>query len=105
MTANWPRHEFSVNAHRYNRASLTTVASQSNPNSKPSEPWINRALTREELDELTIRLDKMSDVELMKNYDSAHFVCRPDRGHGPRACFIQQLVAIWRVMRKRGLAG
>ena len=67
----------------------------------PSEPWIERPLTADELKDLKARLAKMPQRELVKFYDAGLFVCRLDRGEPPRAAFIQQLVAAWKEMQRR----
>ncbi len=56
-------------------------------------------LTTEELKDLRIRLSKMTQYELMKFYDDALSLCRLENGAPPRAAFIQQLVAAWKVMQ------
>jgi hypothetical protein len=66
-----------------------------------SEPWLDRPLTAEELRALRDRLSKMTERELVKFYEDALFVCRLDHGVPPRAGFIQQLVAVWKVMQRR----
>ena len=67
----------------------------------PSEPWVERPLTAEELSELKVRLSKMSQADLVKFYDAGLFVCRLDHGEPPRAGFIQQLVAAWKELQRR----
>ena len=68
----------------------------------PSEPWLDRPLTAEELKAARIRLSRMTETELMKAYDSALEMCRPDSGFPPRVAFSQQLVAAWKEMQRRG---
>jgi hypothetical protein len=59
------------------------------------------------LEELRVRLLKMTDAELINFGKAARFVCRPGlKGEAPRECFILQLEearAEWR-RRKRGNA-
>jgi hypothetical protein len=67
----------------------------------PSEPWLDRPLTAEELKDLKARLSKMTQADLVKFYDAGLFVCRLDQGAPPRAAFIQQLVASWKELQLR----
>ena len=67
----------------------------------PSEPWVERPLTAQELKELKARLSKMTQAELVKFYDAALEMCRLDSGTPPRAAFVQQLVATWKEMQRR----
>jgi hypothetical protein len=67
----------------------------------PNEPWLDGPLTAEELKAARIRLSRMAETELMNAYDAALEMCRLDRGLPPRAAFIQQLVASWKVMQRR----
>jgi hypothetical protein len=67
----------------------------------PSEPWLDRPLTAEEVRELRDRLSKMTQPELVKFYNAALEMCRIDRGEPPRAAFVQQLVAAWKEMQRR----
>ena len=67
----------------------------------PSEPWLDRPLTAEELKAARIRLSKMTDAELVKAYNAALEMCRLDRSRLPRAAFIQQLVASWKELQLR----
>ncbi len=67
----------------------------------PSEPWIDRPLTAEELKALKVRLSKMTQTDLVKFYESTLFVCRLDRGRPPRAGFVQQLVSAWKELQRR----
>ena len=67
----------------------------------PSEPWLDRPLTAEEMKALRVRLSRMSDVELAKSYNAGLQMCQLDRGRPPRAAFIQQLVASWKELQRR----
>jgi hypothetical protein len=67
----------------------------------PSEPWLDRPLTAEELKDLRVRLAKMPDRELVKFYEAGLFVCRLDNGAPPQAGFIQKLVAAWKELQRR----
>ena len=67
----------------------------------PSEPWVDRPLTAQELNALKVRLSKMTQADLVKFYDAGLFVCRLDHGAPPRAGFIQQLVAAWKELQRR----
>jgi hypothetical protein len=67
----------------------------------PSEPWLDRPLTAEELKALRVKLSKMSERELVKFYEDALFVCRLDGGAPPRAGFVQQLVGAWKELQRR----
>lgn len=67
----------------------------------PSEPWIDKPLTAEELKALRVRLAKMRHEELMKFYAAALEMCQFSRGKPPRAPFIQQLVQAWKEMQRR----
>ena len=67
----------------------------------PSEPWLDRPLSAEELKATRIRLSKMTETELMTAYDAALELCRLDNDLPPRAAFIQQLVASWKEMQRR----
>ena len=67
----------------------------------PSEPWVDRPLTLEELAALRARLAKMTQPELVKFYEAGLHMCQLARGEPPRAVFIQQLVAAWKEMQRR----
>ena len=66
----------------------------------PSEPWLDRPLTTEQLAALRDRLSKMPQAELVKFYNASMELCRLNRGEPPRAAFIQQLVAAWKAMQR-----
>ena len=67
----------------------------------PSEPWLDRPLTAEELKDLKARLSKMTERDLVKFYDAGLHMCQLNRGTPPRAAFIQQLVAAWKELQRR----
>jgi hypothetical protein len=67
----------------------------------PSEPWLDRPLTAEELQDLKGRLSKMTERDLVKSYNAALFMCELNNGLPPRAAFIQQLVAAWKELQRR----
>jgi hypothetical protein len=67
----------------------------------PSEPWLDRPLTAEELKAARIRLSGMPEAELVKAYNAALKMCQLERGAPPPAAFIQQLVASWKEMHRR----
>jgi len=67
----------------------------------PSEPWLDRPLTAEELKALRVRLANMSEREVAMYYEDALYMCRLDQGVPPRAAFIQQLVAAWKELQRR----
>ena len=71
----------------------------------PSEPWLDRPLTAEDLKALKVRLSKTTHQELMKFYDAALEMCQFNQGVPPRAAFIQQLVASWKEMQRRRKEG
>jgi hypothetical protein len=65
------------------------------------DPWLDRPLTAEELKAERSRLSRLTDADLVKAYDAALDMCRPDKGVPPRAAFIQQLVASWKELQRR----
>ena len=67
----------------------------------PSEPWLDRPLTAEELAALKVRLTKMLQRDLVKFYEAGLQTCQLAHGDPPRAQFIQQLVAAWKEMQRR----
>jgi hypothetical protein len=71
----------------------------------PIEPWSDRPLTAEELKASRIRLSKMTETELLTAYDAALEMCRLDNGLPPRAAFIQQFIASWKEIQRRGKRG
>jgi hypothetical protein len=60
--------------------------------SPPTQPWLDRSLTAEELKALRARLSKMTEADLVKFCDAGLHMCRLSGGVPPRAAFIQQLV-------------
>jgi len=67
----------------------------------PSDPWIERPLTAEELQDLKVRLSKMTQADLVKFYEASIHMCQLNRGEPPSAGFVQQLVQAWKEMRRR----
>jgi hypothetical protein len=67
----------------------------------PSDPWLDRPLTAQEMRALRDRLTKMTQGELVRAYHAALHMCRLDHGAPPRAAFIQQLVGSWKEMQRR----
>ena len=56
-------------------------------------------LTREQLTQIRDRLRRMSDTELSREYDAAHYMCRLDR-EPPRASYVEQLFQTWRELER-----
>ena len=63
---------------------------------RPRPP--DEVLSRKDLAELQRRLSMMSVTPVQDFYRSAHFVCRA--GPFPSARAIQELVQVWKQMRK-----
>jgi hypothetical protein len=61
-----------------------------------SEP----VLSREELAEFTRRLSLLSVPGIESSYQSAYADCRFDGKKLPPAAAVQQLVAVWKVLRR-----
>jgi hypothetical protein len=57
-------------------------------------------LSREQLEEFTRHLQKLSDDGVERIYETAYRDCRYDRKKLPPAVALQQLVACWRVLRR-----
>jgi hypothetical protein len=57
-------------------------------------------LTREDLEALQRRLSQMSTTAVQDFYRTAHFACRFQEDRLPSARSIQELVQVWKNMRK-----
>jgi hypothetical protein len=55
-------------------------------------------MSQDQIELLRARLLRMGEAELLRFYESAHYMSRIDRGETPRAAFVQQLVQAWREM-------
>ena len=60
----------------------------------------DKPMTKEQLVEFQNTLRGKDHFALEKEYDSAHYGCRIVRGV-PAAAYIQKLVTVWKVMRRR----
>lgn len=70
----------------------------------PSEPWLDRPLSTQDLEALRVRLSKMTQADLVKFYDASLHMCQLTHGVPPSAGFIQQHVQAWKEMQRRRAA-
>jgi hypothetical protein len=81
--------------------------SESDKNSSRGTPHgVRTILSREQLAEFTLQLQRLSDDGVERIYETTYRECRYDGKKLPPAAAIQQLVACWRVSRKfRAMSG